>query len=387
MQLINATKMITGYAMGMRPDGRELIVVVVKGTFTIPARGGEPQLAEEQVPLVMADVFTGEPGFSAPLYESDFAPHKPKCDVLLNGSAYAPGGKPAERVTVSLRVGPVRKSFDVVGVRTWYQGIVGAGSTRPEPFTVTPFSYDCAFGGVDTSHEDPAQHVTYVPNHFGRGFHSRPTHPSIDGKPLPNTEETGRPVTDPRGRYRPMALGPIFRAWQPRLKYAGTYDDKWLENTFPFLPADFDDRYFQAAPEDQQSDYLRGGEEVELVNLTPEGRTIFCLPTVDVPVEFIRREGEPVTVNAVLDTLLIEPDKNRFLVIWRASAELRKNAFEIPEGVVGRMPPGWYRARQTGKVWYPSLKEFLTANPGGNVPIKLEEEEEEEDDDHDGGDE
>ena len=52
MELMNATKMIAGYTMGMRPDGRESIVVVVKGTFTIPWPGEQPQLAEEQVPLV-----------------------------------------------------------------------------------------------------------------------------------------------------------------------------------------------------------------------------------------------------------------------------------------------------------------------------------------------
>ncbi len=67
---LNATKMQAGYTMGMQPDGRELLVVVVKGTFTIPKNDEEPQLAQEQVPLVEADEFTGEPGFSAPLYES-----------------------------------------------------------------------------------------------------------------------------------------------------------------------------------------------------------------------------------------------------------------------------------------------------------------------------
>ena len=36
MELINATGMQAGYTMGMQPDGRELLVVVVKGTFTIP---------------------------------------------------------------------------------------------------------------------------------------------------------------------------------------------------------------------------------------------------------------------------------------------------------------------------------------------------------------
>src|SRR5438445_3864313 len=103
MNLVNATKMQAGYNIGIQPDGRELLVVVVKGTFAIPKdEKQEPKLAEEQAPLVMTDVFTGEPGFSAPLYENDFAPRKPRCDVLLTGSAYAPSGIPTERLTVSL---------------------------------------------------------------------------------------------------------------------------------------------------------------------------------------------------------------------------------------------------------------------------------------------
>ncbi|MGA2256551.1 MAG: DUF2169 domain-containing protein, partial [Thermoguttaceae bacterium] len=327
--------------------------------FTIPPLGREPQLAEEQVPLVTADIFTREPGFSAPLYESDFAPHKPKCDILLNGSAYAPGGRPVERVTVSLRVGSMKKSFDVVGKRTWYQGLVTAAATRPEPFTVMPISYDNAFGGVDKSHEDPARHRFFLTNHAGVGFHDRATHPSIDGEPLPNTEETGRPVTDPRGNYRPMAFGSIGRAWQPRPKYAGAYNEKWLKNVFPFLPADFDDRYYQAAPEDQQMEYLQGGEEVELRNLTPEGHTVFRVPSLSVPVEFSRIDGPLETVDAVLDTTLLEPDRRRFLLTWRAAVLLRKNMFEVPTGVVGRMPRGWYRAREVGKTYYRNLHELV----------------------------
>jgi len=45
------------------------------------------------------------------------------------------------------------------------------------------------------------------------------------------------------------------------------------------LPADFDERYYQSAPPDQQTDYLRGGEEVELVNLrATAGRAAFKIP-------------------------------------------------------------------------------------------------------------
>src|SRR5260221_545414 len=135
MELLNATKMQAGDSMGMRPDGRELLVVVVKGSFEIPKGAEEPKLAAEQCPLVDADTFTGEPGLSAPIYESDYSPVKPRCDVLLLGSAYGPDGRPAERVKVSLRVGTMQKQFDVVGNRVWHSSIFGA-ATRPQLFEV-----------------------------------------------------------------------------------------------------------------------------------------------------------------------------------------------------------------------------------------------------------
>ena len=59
--------------MGMEPSGRELLVVVVKGTFHLPKSGEEVRLHEQQVPLIMADTFTGDPGFSAPYYVSIFS--------------------------------------------------------------------------------------------------------------------------------------------------------------------------------------------------------------------------------------------------------------------------------------------------------------------------
>jgi hypothetical protein len=360
MRLINATGMQAGYTMGLQPDGRELLVVVVKGTFTIPKNPKEePQLAEEQVPLVEADVFTGEPGLSAPLYESDYAPRKPRCDILLNGSAYAPGGKPTERVTVSLRVGSWKKSYDVVGNRYWKRGVLTVTATDPEPFTVMPISYDNAFGGVDRSQEDPARHRWYPTNHAGVGYHEYLDAAFIDGKPLPNTEETGRRITDPRGKYRPMAFGPIGRAWQPRPKYAGTYDQKWLGEVSPFLPNDFDERYYQAAPPDQQMDYPRGGEDVVLMNLMPVSPVAFNLPRLSMPIEFTRRDWERQEMNAVIDTVTIEPDLRHFQVAWRTSLPLRRNIFEVRSIVAGRKSAGWYRARASGKNYYSNLREMV----------------------------
>ena len=365
MDLLNATKMQAGYTLGTEPSAREHLVVAVKGTFAFPEKGDEPSLAEEQLPLVEADSFTGEPGLSAPVHEADYAPRKPRCDVLLNGSAYAPGGKPATEVQVGLKVGALVKTFKVVGDRVWRASDLKIGASSPEPFTVMPITYDRAFGGTDSAHPDPAMHSAFMPNPVGRGYHKELTAEFVDGTPLPNTEEVKRAVTAPDEAYRPMSFGPVGRGWEPRYKLGGTYDDTWLDEVFPFLPADFDDAYFQAAPADQQMDTPKGGEEVALLNLTPEGRTSFRLPNVEVPVVFFRKHEGRNDTRAVLDTLLFEPDQRRFMLTWRTSLPLKRNMFEVTQVLVGRKAGGWWRARELGKDYYPSIGALVRASKEG----------------------
>lgn len=353
MQLVHATGMQAGYTMGMQPDGRELLVVVVKGTFAIPQNGEEASLAEEQLPLVMADTFTGEPGLSAPVFESDFAPRKPRCDVILNGSAYAPGGRPATRVPVSLQVGRLSKTFMVVGDRFWLKGLGALIATEPLPFLSKPITYDRAFGGSDFTHPDPAKHAVCPENTVGIGFNAHAGPEALDRKPLPNTEEAGNPIARPIGSYRPMAFGPIGRSWQPRVGFAGTYDQNWLDNIFPFLPPDFDEQYYQAAPPDQQMPYPQGGEPVVLSNLTPEGRRVFLLPRIGLLVWFFMKNGEEKEARAVIDTIVIEPDQGRFMMNWRASLPLKKNMFEVVQVVVGPNPEDKYQGRDPNAPPFP----------------------------------
>ena len=148
-------------------------------------------------------------------------------------------------MTVALQVGSLTKSFNVVGNRTYKAGLLYRTVGEPEPFTVMPISYNNAFGGVDKPDEDPKTHQWYPLNHAGVGYHPGVLPKALDGKPLPNTEEIGHAVSKSNGSYKPMAFGPVGRSWQPRIKWAGTYDKKWLDETFPFLPGDFDERYFQ----------------------------------------------------------------------------------------------------------------------------------------------
>lgn len=363
MELINATGMDAAYTQGVEPSGREWLVVVVKGTFAFPEDGQVAPPHPEWMPMITADTFSGEPGHSAPLQEVDFALRKPRCDILINGSAHAPHGRAVERLLVGARIGSWQKSFTVVGNRRW-GGVSGTSATAPEPFVRMPITYDRAFGGVDDFHEDPAEHGAYMPNPVGRGWHRRLEARYVDGTPLPNTEETGQPVIDPGGRYAPMAFGPLGRGWSSRLPYAGTYDQDWLDNTFPFLPADFQDAYYQAAPLDQQIDHPRSPLDVVLVNLTPRGQTRLRLPCRPVPVTFFRRKGGHEEVQAALDTIAIDADKERLTLAWRAALPLKKNIFEISNVLAGRMSQGWWRARALGKTWHPSLGELVRSRRG-----------------------
>jgi hypothetical protein len=347
MELINATRMVAGYTMGLEPSGRELLVVVVKGTFRIPDEQGAPlRLHEEQLPLVMSDVFFGEPGLSAPKYEVDFAPRKRRCDVLLNASAYAPGGHPTRRVEVAVQIGGWTKSFAVVGDRVWQAAGAGIGASQPISFGAMPITYDRAFGGTDNKHEDPAKHAAYMPNPSGRGFHKQLQAEWVDGSPLPNTEELGNPIKWVEGNYRPMSFGVIGRHWDPRIRYAGTYDQKWLDDDFPFLPADFDEQYYQSAPQDQQLPCPLGEQQVRLINLTPDGDRAFVLPHFEAPVSVFPKMGEREDLKAFADTVVIEPDESRVTMTWRVARPLKKSMFELAQVLVGRKGREWWQQRE-----------------------------------------
>jgi len=344
----------------MEPSGREHAVVVVKGTFAFPERDGGPlELAPEQDDLVAADTFWGEPGFSAPRHEVDFARLKPRCDVLLNATAHAPNGRPVQRMATGIRLGQWQKRVDVVGTRVWMDGITAPNASPPEPFLRLPITYDVAFGGTDRLGEAQGIAAAYAPNPVGRGWHDPRNQNRLAGAPLPNTEAPDEPVTIPWGEFRPMSYGPVGRGWPQRLRHAGTYDQKWQDEVFPFLPADFDDRYYQAAPEDQQIPYPKGGEEVVLVGLTQEGRRRFRLPPrLAMPVTFEHRKRGDIATEARADTILIEPDRRRVAITWRVSQPLDDEIFELRQAIVGPRPRGFWRARKLGKRYYRGLREL-----------------------------
>lgn len=288
-------------------------VVAVKATFDIAANGGL-KLADEQIPPVLAPEYHGKPGASSLRFDSDLISIKPCTDIVLDAQAHAPGGKRATSVAVQLRVADVNKALMIYGDRVYYKAPTsGLTTSAPQPFSVRPIRYEHAFGGADTADRDPSRHGHDPRNPIGVGFALDPSR--LVHKPAPSVEYTRGDAA----QVGPAGYGPIDAAWSPRRELAGTYDAKWERAKKPLLPDDYNDLYASSVPADQRArEQFRGGERVELTNLTPEGLLRFELPKIYLTFASMfgaRREEHRSRMTAVL----IQPDKRKVSVVWQSA--------------------------------------------------------------------
>ncbi len=338
------------FTMGQDPAGRDHLSLVVKRTFDFPdAAGGSPVPSKTQAPLVHADQYHGAPGFSACRWETDFAFRKARCDVIVNGAAHAPRGEVATKLLVGIRLGQWSKSFDVFGERHWLAVGPAFVATDPVPFRRQPISYDHAFGGTDRLDPDDPEPGAYDPNPVGTGWAARRNHLRVNGMRLPHTQASDEGVSSPFGTYTPMALGPYGRGWPQRRRYAGTYDQAWQDNVFPFLPGDFDERYYQSAPPDQQVPPPRTGTEVVLLNLTDRGREFFRLIDCELPLSIFRGAQPALDREVLPDTVLFDTDARKFALVWRVDLPMRRGFLEFSEAWVGPPTEAMVRAKREGR--------------------------------------
>jgi hypothetical protein len=341
MILNNNSYLSASVAGSLFTDGRRGVVVVVKGSWSIPSDGSEPKLldAKAHMPIQAVDAHTGDPATTAMVFESDYANTKPFCDVLVEGVAYAPEGKAAKRVEVSLELGSIHKSFVVTGPRVWKRAMMGASLSEPKPFLTQHISYDIAFGGTDLTHQEKDNIKACLANPVGLGFMPNFKSGDIEGLPGPQTEESGNPISSTSKTYAPQGFGPIGRGWQPRVNFAGTYDQHWSENLRPDLPKDFDERYYQCAPQDQQTEHLQGGERCTLKGMSERGELSFTIPPLNHHVVVTDDTGATHLLPARADTLTIEPELNRFSIVWRSQYGTNRSPADIKAVDVWPDPP------------------------------------------------
>jgi hypothetical protein len=335
-QLANLTPYQAERTWFVDKDGRNHWSVAVKGTFQV-SPSGAVSVAEEQEKMLLMPKYWEAAGTSSVRWESDMIGPKGRTDVLVNGSAYAPAGRPAASVDISLRVGnEINKTLRVYGNRWWRLGVVRLRASAPEPFSVMAVKYEAAFGGFDRGAADPLQHRLDGRNPVGTGFFIDSAHAM--SQRLPNLEHPATPISGWDDRPAPAGFGAIACDWSPRRELAGTYDEAWLKERFPLWARDFDPRYFQAAPPDQQSQgYLRGGEVLQLTNMTPQGVWRFELPRTYL--SFVTKFGrERVNHHANISAVVLEPDRNRVIVSWQTFLSCHHRADELDSTAIREKP-------------------------------------------------
>lgn len=300
-------------------DGLDLLLVVVAAQFQLP----DPGYADSRLRLFptqeapgMVEEYLGEPGQSSIRRDGQSAYTKPATDIHVCGAAYAPHGRPVTRMEVSVRVGSCRVDVRVWGDRVWSRSTIGARPSEPAAFVRMPLVWERAFGGVASS-SSPQRPAFEPRNPIGCGLETD-ANDAID-KPVPNIEDPRAPLRQPSDRPRPVGVGPIGRAWQPRIQFAGTYDEKWTRQRAPLWPADFDERFFCSAPAElQASPHLTGGEPVLLQGLHPEGPIAFPLPALRLASRSHFLDGA-IDRPLLLDGVLIETEERRLTMYYRAS--------------------------------------------------------------------
>jgi hypothetical protein len=325
LQLKNGTPFQSTIYLMPDPDGIDSLFTVVKATLAL---GNRLSVAERQVPVALKDEYNGEPGKSSIKHPSDVSLIKPGTDVLLQGSAHAPGGRPAAQMDVSLVVGPLRKTIRVIGDRVWERSGLGHTMSRPAPFDKMPLAWERAFGGTDRK---GAELRGEARNPVGAGFRARDGEKELDGLPLPNLEDPENLIGSWKENPPPACFAPICGHWEPRKSYAGTYDEPWQQQRAPYLPNDFDPRFLQLAPPGLVAPgYLGAGTAVEVRGVTPSGLLRFELPPVNVEITYVVDDA-PQQRPANLDTILIQPDEGRVLLVWRAVLRCDKKALRVNE--------------------------------------------------------
>jgi hypothetical protein len=327
----NRTPYAVASTWGRTKDGVHEWIVAVRASFDI-GLGGQVTLADEQPePLLVAE-YHGEEGASSLRYETDLVSPKPTTDILVNGTAYAPRGRPATEFPVSLRVDGLEKVLRVRGDRVYSRSAGAIEPSAAAPVTEVPIRYERAFGGFDNADPNPMNQKMDPRNPIGCGIAADPRR--LIDKPVHNFEYANRPPAE----SGPAGFGAIASYWSPRRELSGTYDAAWEESRKPLLAVDWDPASLLCSPTDQRPQQpLRGGERVQLSNLTRDGFLQFDLPKI-YPIfttYFSTVSGRRLEEHrARLATAILEPDRARLALVWTTALLVHGDEDYLDETVV-----------------------------------------------------
>jgi hypothetical protein len=223
----------------------------------------------------------------------------------------------------------------VFGDRQWEKSFIGLRKSEPAVFETMPMIFERAYGGTHVIDPETNKIVYEELNPVGVGFNDKKTKKEIVGSPLPNLENPDKHINKAKDRPTPACFGFISPSWEPRKSFAGTYDEAWQKKRAPYLPEDFDPRFFNMVSSDLIMDkHLKGGEPVTIINMSDRGPIRFNLPQCefDLNVDMDNKIEKP---ELNMETVLLEPNSQTFSILWRAAVECDKKALKVSEINIG----------------------------------------------------
>lgn len=327
LHLENRTPFDVNYMPVTNIEGIEQLSVFLSASLEF--RAGRWYVAEEQMAAPFGDVTWCSKNPSSIRYPSQLCIGKLGTDIIVNGVAVAPNGSATKSLMVSFQLGKVSANAAVFGERIWHHGRISHTRT----FEKMPITLENSFGG---SRHEGGKSFSYELNPYGKGWlPSDIEKEELNGVFLPNIESIEALIQTQRDTPMPACWGAVDSGSPLRRKYAGTYDTAWQQNRAPFLPLDFNQKFFNSAiPALQYPGFIQGNETVMLRNLNHQSELSFQIP-------LIKPRGEVSSFTGITTlrffplTLVLETEPLLLRIFWQALAPIPRTLADIYEIKVG----------------------------------------------------
>ncbi|MBK8251556.1 MAG: DUF2169 domain-containing protein [Polyangiaceae bacterium] len=297
---------VSAFLRFWKQDDRPFVTGIVK--VHLKLNPNAPMDLLEPRPVQTDDVTFGKNPTRSVEHPAETAPYLSKCDIVLTGFAYGGGrSSTAVRLAIFREQSPLLdKTIHVFGERN------AAG--QPVPFDKVSLTYEKTLGGS--------------------GIAANPV-----GTQKPQ-------LVDPKDAQKPACFGPISRFWPVRKTLAVQLDSGPFFSASPTpskltTPAPWS--FFQAAPIEQQTEYLLGNEWIVLDGMSPNTpRVNSRLPNLR-PAGRLRMGSIEKDLPLLLDMLIIKADALECFAVFRGASpvESHSSTIEFAAALSSRTPAEW----------------------------------------------
>ncbi len=244
-------------------NGHEVWVLTAKRSWKYEGNSWVERRAES---IYDAPVYIGKDGYSSLKMDSEFPVHKTNTDVIVYGKARAYAKRPVTYLECRLLIDQhIDKKIAIHGPRQWLEHGGSITISNPQYFIEQEIDYCHAIGGDER-------------NRLGGGLAE--TNEELLKQHVPSVFYPNENWNAANNKTRVAGFGAIPHFFKERMRLAGTFDEEWESNRRPLLPCDFDMKYFQSAPLDQQCQgYLQGGERLMLSGFSHDDVLSFRIPS------------------------------------------------------------------------------------------------------------